>query len=146
MQDQQESTLEELRAKRAERAAELERILAQKELEAAIREETVGACNEDAILSATMQLGQRGVDWGSYNTPEGIVIVKRPKAPAFKAFVDAGKYTTAACHTLVAPTVFYPARDVFDAWAEKFPGIVAALANVVVELAQGQRKETEGKS
>lgn len=138
--------LEAARARRAKAAEERAALEAQAALERQVREEEIEASNEEALLDADANLGERGIDWGTYTTPSGIVILKRPKSPAFKAFSDAGKYSTAACHTLVAPCVHYPERSTFDDWTERFPGLLVPLANVAVELASGKRKETEGKS
>lgn len=144
-----EEELKESLAAARERRESLEKAREERERKAALArqlaEEQLAVENEEALLKAE-ELGVRGVDWGTYETPRGIVVLKRPEAPRFKAFQDAGKYTSTALHALVAPCVFYPERRKFEELIEEFPGTLVPCANVIIELASGKRKELEGKS
>lgn len=146
MQETYEDLREEIAKARARKEAaerreddEAERL--KRELAKALTE----AADAEAIASAEAELGERGLHFATHSTPLGVVILKKPNPIKFKQFQDASKLTSETCFKLVESCVHYPSLEVFDRIIKEYPGVLMLCANAVVDLAQGTRKDIEGK-
>lgn len=96
-----------------------------------------------AIAEAERALGKKCL--ATYDTPRGVVIVKRPNHLLFRKFMDAGEMTVAVCEELIRPCLVHPSRDVFDSYSEEYPAIIIPVANRIAQLAGSRSKDQLGK-
>lgn len=130
--------LREVESRREARASESAAALELKAAELALAD----AEARDAMEAEHGPLGQKIAD---YETPMGVIIVKRPDSLIFKRFVDGGKSGQDAALQLVRPCVVHPSKQTFDVITDELPGVVGPLANLVATLAGVRVRETEGK-
>lgn len=137
-------SLAELRRQRAEieraRKARIEKEEAANELPRARRELE----EAEAVDRFERELGRKAIS--VVKSDEGIVIVKKPDARAFKRFQDAEKVTTLEVEKLVMPCVIYPDADRFDRMVEEAPGLLSRCGDHVCYLAGIRKDDLEKKS
>lgn len=131
----------ELAAFQAERAA---KALA-KAPEEALAAARLKLANAKAIAAAEDAHGKIDVKIGVIETPEGVVIVKRPHHLTFQKFATEGKMDPEALNKLVRPCLVHPDVDGFEAVCAAVPATLNNAANKVCELAGAGAKDIAGK-
>ena len=101
--------------------------------------------NEEAIEAAEVQYGEIGREIAAVETPEGVIIVRRPHPAHYRAFQDAKDASTTTVLKMVRPSVVHPDREVFDKLIGKFPGALPVLATQCSRLAGFKFEEVAGK-
>lgn len=97
------------------------------------------------IEKAVQEHGALGVGVLVVETRVGSVVVKRPHAPAFRRFADAGSMKSADVEKLVRGCLVYPDANGLDVILEEQPATLQRLADAVVTLAGVGAKERAGK-
>lgn len=138
-----EKTVEELRkelaAKKAARAAANAEGDERARLEREIADET-------AMAEAEATLGRPGIDFCGVQTPDGIVIARRPGHGKLRGFAKLKDPSLEEVDAFVLPCVTYPSRDRYQEIAEKYGLLPLRLANALVDLGGISFKEAKGKS
>ena len=129
---------ESAEAKRLE-ATELADLKAQIELEKRRAEESI------KLYELEAQYGTEGRFIRRIDSPDGMVVVKRPAHVAYKQFVDNGKFTLDACNKLVLCCLVYPSKEAYTDLTDKSPAVVTAAANEIVKLAGFKAEDNSGK-
>ncbi len=134
-------TLEELRARREALEAAAEK---RKEESASAREladETRAVALLEALAKLEPEFGSVGTGLAVISTPEGSIVVKKPKAATYRKFVDEEKTSTEALGKLVKPCLAYPDVPEYQRLIEEFPAALTACADAVVRLAGHKKQE-----
>ena len=129
---------ENAESKRAE-AAELEQLKGQIEIEKRRAEEAAKLAELEA------QYGTEGRFIRRIDSPDGMVVVKRPAHVAYKQFVDGNKFTLDACNKLVLCCLVYPSKEAYTDLTDKSPAVITAAANEIVKLAGFKAEDNTGK-
>ena len=96
-------------------------------------------------LALEAQHGAEGRFIRRIDSPDGMVVVKRPAHVAYKQFVDNGKFTLDACNKLVLCCLVYPSKEAYTDLTDKSPAVVTAAANEIVKLAGFKAEDNSGK-
>ena len=91
----------------------------------------------DAAIVKDLELkhGREGKRIVVLETPDGLVVVKRPTITKFKGFQDTETKTLDVQEGLVRDCLLYPDQRAWNALVDAQPGIVMRAANAVVFLA-----------
>ena len=93
------------------------------------------AINASAAGANTVVAGVPGKRIVVLETPDGLVVVKRPTITKFKGFQDTETKTLDVQEGLVRDCLLYPDQRAWNALVDAQPGIVMRAANAVVFLA-----------
>lgn len=117
------------------------------DLEQELAREEQAAADAEALAKAEAEYGRLGNGkLASVTTDVGLVLLKRPNAIKFKAFIDnAEDVKHQDAERLVRDCVVYPSKDKFDAMIAEQPGIVGGCSLAVARLAGVQAKAISGK-
>ena len=129
---------ENAESKRAE-AAEIAQLKGQIEIEKRRAEEAAKLAELEA------QYGTEGRFIRRIDSPDGMVVVKRPAHVAYKQFVDGNKFTLDACNKLVLCCLVYPSKEAYTDLTDKSPAVITAAANEIVKLAGFKAEDNTGK-
>ena len=129
---------ENAESKRAE-AAEIAQLKGQIEIEKRRAEEAAKLAELEA------QYGTEGRFIRRIDSPDGMVVVKRPAHVAYKQFVDGNKFTLDACNKLVLCCLVYPSKEAYTDLTDKIPAVITAAANEIVKLAGFKAEDNTGK-
>ena len=129
---------ENAESKRAE-AAEIAQLKEQIEIEKRRAEEAAKLAELEA------QYGTEGRFIRRIDSPDGMVVVKRPAHVAYKQFVDGNKFTLDACNKLVLCCLVYPSKEAYTDLTDKSPAVITAAANEIVKLAGFKAEDNTGK-
>ena len=95
------------------------------------------------------ELGERGVYWQIFKTPEGFIVVKLGDWVHFKKFITSksvnGVTAPEDAHSFAVANLVYPTREQFNVIADKFGALGHVIANELARMHAGRRRDEEGK-
>ena len=141
----QPDELEVLRAKLAAAKAPREQKQAALERDAEIARLTQEIADEPAIAEAVDKYGAVGDGIAILRTPEGAVVVTRPKQAVWRRFSDTKVTDGASVYKLVRGCVVHPSLERLEAIIEKRPAALEQLGGLISELAVARDADLAGK-
>lgn len=141
----QPDELEALRAKLAAARAPREQKQAGLEREAEIARLTQEIADEPAIAEMVDRHGAVGDGIAILRTPEGAVVVTRPKQAVWRRFSDTKVTNGESVYKLVRGCVVHPSLERLEAIIEKRPGALEQLGGLIAELAVARDADLAGK-
>ena len=141
----QPDELEALRAKLAAARAPREQKQASLEREAEIARLTQEIADEPAIAEMVDRHGAVGDGIAILRTPEGAVVVTRPKQAVWRRFSDTKVTNGESVYKLVRGCVVYPSLERLEAILEKRPAALEQLGGLISELAVARDADLAGK-
>ena len=141
----QPDELEALRAKLAAARAPREQKQAGLEREAEIARLTQEIADEPAIAEMVDKHGAVGDGVAILRTPEGAIVVTRPKQAVWRRFSDTKVTDGVAVYKLVRGCVVHPSLERLEAIIEKRPGALEQLGGLIAELAVARDADLAGK-
>lgn len=142
---EKEESIEELQARLAKiRARKQPSVEEEKAAERARLQREIA--DELALEAAESEHGPLGETLGYVKTSKGIIIVRKPKPGAARAFMDTDKINSKVVDRFVRPIVVHPDREAYDALADEYPAVPMKLANVALTLAGFDLEAATGKS
>jgi hypothetical protein len=142
----EEQKLAELRARREALEADRDKRQQARAISDQIDEETRKVRDLEAIQKAETEHGPVGKAIRTIETPNGVVIVKKPNMVLFRRFQDVASAKSEDLDKLVRPTLVHPTKAEFDQWLEEYPGILTPVADAVCLLAGVASGDRSGKS
>lgn len=137
--------LDVLRAKLAAARAPRDQKQAELERAAEIARLTQEIADEPAIAEAVDKYGAVGDGVAILRTPEGAVVVTRPKQAVWRRFSDTKVTDGVAVYKLVRGCVVHPSLERLEAIIEKRPGALEQLGGLIAELAVARDADLAGK-
>jgi hypothetical protein len=134
-----------IEAQRAELAAKRAAREAIEAEENSARDAELALEHERAIEEKGAPLGRRGVHWQILATTEGPVIVKRPPRIIWNQLQELDKLSTVNVNNAVVHCLVVPDSKRYYEMCDLIPGLSRRVGNSCSELADGERKELQGK-
>lgn len=141
----QPDELDVLRAKLAAAKAPREQKQAALERESEIARLTQEIADEPAIAEMVDKHGAVGDGVAILRTPEGAIVVTRPKQAVWRRFSDTKVTDGVAVYKLVRGCVVHPSLERLEAIIEKRPGALEQLGGLIAELAVARDADLAGK-
>lgn len=104
--------------------------------------------DDKALADAIAKHGQIGKGVALVETPDGMIVVKRPNPILFRRFQDTSKGeapTLDEVEKLVRPCVVHPSIASFESILDAQPGVLVRCGNAVCALAGVAQGEVRGK-
>jgi hypothetical protein len=133
-----EAQRSEIAAKRAAREAIEAEENAARDAELALEEERL-------VEEKGAPLGRRGIHWDMVTTPEGPVIVKRPPRIIWNQLQELDKLSTVNVNNAVVHCLVHPDSKRYHEMCDSLGGLPRRVGNACAALADGERKELQGK-
>ena len=141
----QPDELDVLRAKLAAAKAPREQKQAALERESEIARLTQEIADEPAIAEMVDKHGAVGDGVAILRTPEGAIVVTRPKQAVWRRFSDTKVTDGVAVYKLVRGCVVHPSLERLEAIIDKRPGALEQLGGLIAELAVARDADLAGK-
>ena len=141
----QPDELDVLRAKLAAAKAPREQKQAALERESEIARLTQEIADEPAIAEMVDKHGAVGDGVAILRTPEGAIVVTRPKQAVWRRFSDTKVTDGVAVYKLVRGCVVHPSLERLEAISDKRPGALEQLGGLIAELAVARDADLAGK-